>query len=88
MDELTTGSADGAVIHLQARNRILAESLATGDPANGDIDAVIQMVRVMAGKYLDVPGPRALQLCDEIDRLRGEIRRLRDGKPEPPATIS
>jgi hypothetical protein len=62
----------------QERNRRLAENIAAGtDVLRGRTDEVINGVRGMAVAHLDVPGPRALQLIEEIDRLRAELARLR-----------
>lgn len=52
-----------------ARNQRLAERIAAGRSA-GSLDEVMTTIRQMAAAYLDVPGPRAAQLADEIDRLR------------------
>jgi hypothetical protein len=52
-----------------ARNRGLAERIAAGK-AVGSLDEVMATIRQMAAAHLDVPGPRAAQLADEIDRLR------------------
>lgn len=53
------------------RNQRLAERLASGGSVP-DLDKVMEWVRQMSGAHLDVPGPRAAQLCDEIDRLTAE----------------
>lgn len=61
----------------QHRNRRLAERIAAGT-AVPDLAEVMAGVRSMAGAYLDVPGPRAAQLCDEIERLRAIEQRARN----------
>jgi hypothetical protein len=61
----------------QRRNRRLAQNLAAGTAVPG-LDEVMEGARRMAGAYLDVPGPRAVQLCDEIDRLRVGMAAARD----------
>ncbi len=61
----------------QLRNRRLADRITAGTAVPG-LDEVMVEVRRMAGAYLDVPGPRAAQLCDEIDRLRQVLAALAD----------
>lgn len=60
----------------QERNRRLAENIVAGtDVLRGRTDEVIAGVRGMAIAHLDVPGPRALQLIEEVERLRAELAR-------------
>ncbi len=59
----------------QQRNRRLADRITAGT-AVPDLGEVMVETRRMAGAYLDVPGPRAAQLCDEIDRLRQVLASL------------
>lgn len=51
------------------RNERLARNLKTSDGAMS-LDEVIDLVRDYTRCHMDVPGPRANQLIDEIDRLR------------------
>lgn len=57
------------------RNRRLAENMAAGsDPC--DIAQVIAYVRGNAAAHMHVPGPRAAQLADELDRATLSILQL------------
>jgi hypothetical protein len=61
----------------QHRNKRLAERLASGNSVPS-LDEVMETIRLNAGAYLDVPGPRAAQLCDEIDSLRAQLAAVRE----------
>lgn len=53
------------------RNKSLAARIADGsDSLHGDLDQVIELVELMAKAHLNIPGPRVLQLIEEIRRLR------------------
>lgn len=60
-------------IEERERNKRLAERIENGtDSMRGELDTVIDLIEQMAKAHLNVPGPRALQLIEEIRRLRAE----------------
>jgi hypothetical protein len=54
----------------QERNARLAATLASGTSVP-DLPEVVAMVRKMATANLDVPGPRAAQIADALDKANG-----------------
>lgn len=59
------------------RNRKLAANIAAG---NSPLDLKLeQTLRANAEANLDVPGPRVVQLLDEVDRLRRVLLDIRTG---------
>lgn len=65
---MSTGSAE------QARNARLAYRIESGlAPLT---PAILSTLRAQAEANLDVPGPRALQVLDELERVRAAVRTL------------
>lgn len=60
------------------RNERLAANLAARQPmSRTELDDMMRLVRQYAAAFMDVPGPRAAQLADEIDRLRAQAEAVR-----------
>jgi hypothetical protein len=60
------------------RTRRLAERIADGHgPLN---DEIIETIRKNGQALLDIPGPRVVQLIEEIDRLRAQLTAAKPGE--------
>ena len=58
------------------RNRRLNARIAAGTAVMG-IDEVMDLVRQMAAANMDVPGPRAVQIADELVKAQARVDLLR-----------